>query len=225
MISLMLADDQELVREGLRTILDAQDDIEVVGEAEDGRQALRLARELRPDVALLDVRMPQMDGIEATRQLLASGDVKTRVLMLTTFDLDEYVYEALKAGASGFMLKDVPRRQLIEAVRIVAEGDGLLSPAITRRLIEDFVRRPHPTERSPELDRLTDREREIFELAARGHSNPEIGQKLFLSESTVKTHFGQVLTKLNVRDRVQMVIYAYESGFLRPGEDGATLTP
>lgn len=219
MISLLIADDQELVRQGLRTILDAQADMEVVGEAETGRQAVRLVRELRPDVAVLDVRMPEMDGIEATRQLLSSGDVKTRVLMLTTFDLDEYVYEALKAGASGFMLKDIPRRQLIEAVRTVAEGDGLLAPAITRRLIEDFVRRPHPSERPSDLDRLTERELQIFELAAKGHSNPEIGEKLFLSESTVKTHFGQVLAKLGVRDRVQVVIYAYESGFLRPGSN------
>ena len=219
MISLLIADDQELVREGLRTILDAQPDMEVVGEAETGRQAVRRVRELRPDVAVLDVRMPEMDGIEATRQLLSSGEVKTRVLMLTTFDLDEYVYEALKAGASGFMLKDIPRSRLIDAVRTVAAGDGLLAPAITRRLIEDFVARPHPSQRPPEMDRLTERELQVFDLAARGHSNPEIGEKLFLSESTVKTHFGQVLAKLGLRDRVQVVIYAYESGHLSPGGD------
>ncbi|HEU4481173.1 MAG TPA: response regulator transcription factor [Actinomycetota bacterium] len=218
MISVLIADDQELVREGLRTILDAQDDIEVVGEANTGAQAVRLVRELRPDVAVLDVRMPEMDGIEATRQLLSAGDLETRVLMLTTFDLDEYVYEALRAGASGFMLKDVPRRQLIEAIRTVVEGDGLLAPAITRRLIADFVKRPHPNEKPPELQLLTERELEVFELAALGLTNAEIGEKLFLSESTVKTHFGQVLAKLGVRDRVQVVIYAYESGSVRPGE-------
>lgn len=217
MISLVIADDQELVRQGLRTILDAQADMHVVGEAETGRQAVRIVRQLQPDVAVLDVRMPEMDGIEATRQLLSSGDIRTRVLMLTTFDLDEYVYEALKAGASGFMLKDVPRSRLIEGVRTVADGDGLLAPAVTRRFIEDFVARPHPDRRPPELNRLTERELQVFDLAAKGHSNAEIGEKLFLSESTIKTHFGQVLAKLGVRDRVQVVIYAYESGFLRPG--------
>jgi DNA-binding NarL/FixJ family response regulator len=217
LISLVIADDQELVRQGLRTILDAQADMHVVGEAETGRQAVRIVRQLQPDVAVLDVRMPEMDGIEATRQLLSSGDIRTRVLMLTTFDLDEYVYEALKAGASGFMLKDVPRSRLIEGVRTVADGDGLLAPAVTRRFIEDFVARPHPDRRPPELNRLTERELQVFDLAAKGHSNAEIGEKLFLSESTIKTHFGQVLAKLGVRDRVQVVIYAYESGFLRPG--------
>jgi DNA-binding NarL/FixJ family response regulator len=216
-ISVVIADDQELVREGLRTIIGAQEDMTIVGEASTGAEAIRVVRESQPDVAVIDVRMPDLDGIEATRQILQPGDLRTRVLMLTTFDLDEYVYQALRAGASGFMLKDVPRRQLIEGIRTVAEGDGLLAPAITRRLIADFVARPRPSE-AQDLGRLSERERQVFELAARGLNNEEISKQLFLSESTVKTHFGQVLGKLGLRDRIHVVIYAYESGTLKPGE-------
>lgn len=217
MISVVIADDQELVREGLRTIIGAQEDMTIVGEASTGAEAIRVVRESQPDVAVIDVRMPELDGIEATRQILQPGDLRTRVLMLTTFDLDEYVYQALRAGASGFMLKDVPRRQIIESIRTVAEGDGLLAPAITRRLIADFVARPRPSE-AQDLGRLSERERQVFELAARGLNNEEISKRLFLSESTVKTHFGQVLGKLGLRDRIHVVIYAYETGTLKPGE-------
>ena len=216
MIRVLLADDQELVREGFRMILDAQDDIEVVGEATDGAEAVSLARELRPDVVLMDVRMPGTDGIEATRRLLARR-AQTRVLILTTFDLDEYIYEAMKAGASGFLLKDVPRSQLVEGIRTVARGDALLSPSITRRLVEQFVRRPRPDGIPPELAELTERELEVMRLVARGFSNAEIAQQLYLSEATVKTHVARMLHKLRLRDRVQVVVLAYESGLVQPG--------
>jgi len=216
-IRVLIADDQALVRGGFRMILEAQKDIEVVGEASDGREALAQARELDPDVVLMDIRMPELDGLEATRQLI-SGDGTARVLMLTTFDLDEYVYEAMKAGASGFLLKDVRPEQLAEAVRVVAAGDSLLAPAITQRLIAEFVRRPPPGSGPPiEVSELTERELEVLKLIARGLSNAEIASALFLSEATVKTHVTHVFTKLKVRDRVQAVVLAYESGLVLPG--------
>lgn len=217
MIRVLLADDQELVREGFRMILDAQEEIQVVGEAADGAEAVALARELRPDVILMDVRMPGTDGITATRRLLHPGDTKTRVLILTTFDLDEYVYEAMKAGASGFLLKDVPRSQLIEGVRTIARGDALLSPTITRRLVEEFVRRPRPDDVPSDLVELTGRELEVMRMVARGLSNAEIAAQLHLSEATVKTHVAHILQKLDLRDRVQVVVLAYESGLAQPG--------
>jgi DNA-binding NarL/FixJ family response regulator len=217
-IRVLVADDQALVRGGFRMILDAQKDIEVVDEAADGREALTKARELRPDVVLMDIRMPELDGLEATRSLLA-GDVSSRVLILTTFDADEYVYEAMKAGASGFLLKDVRPEQLAEAVRTVAAGDALLAPAITRRLVEQFVRRPPPgTAKPPELEELTERELDVLVLVARGLSNSEIASALVLTEATVKTHLTHILSKLALRDRVQAVVLAYESGLVQPGE-------
>jgi DNA-binding NarL/FixJ family response regulator len=216
-IRVLVADDQALVRAGFRAILEAQDDLEVVGEAGDGGEAVAIARELRPDVVLMDVRMPGVDGIEATRRLLRDGD-GPRVLMLTTFDLDEYVYEAMRAGASGFLLKDAPRDQLVGAVRTVAAGDSLLAPALLRRLIEDFVRRPAPGARShPELDELTERELEVLTLIARGLANAEIAARLFVSEATVRTHVTHILAKLGLRDRVQAVVLAYETGLVQPG--------
>ena len=217
MIRVLVADDQTLVRAGFRAILEVQDDLEVVGEAEDGDEAVALARELRPDVVLMDIRMPGVDGIEATRRLLRDGDAP-RILMLTTFDLDEYVYEAMKAGASGFLLKDAPRDQLVGAVRTVAAGEALLAPALVRRLIEDFVRRPAPGARPPaELDDLTEREREVLTLIAHGLANAEIAARLFVSEATVRTHVTHILAKLGLRDRVQAVVLAYETGLVQPG--------
>ena len=217
MIKVLIADDQALVRGGFRLILQAQKDMEVVGEAEDGRQALELARTLKPDVVLMDIRMPELDGIEATRRLGDSPDAP-RVLMLTTFDMNEYVYEAMKSGASGFLLKDVRPEQLAEAVRTVAAGDALLAPSITRRLIEEFVHRPPPGQkRPPELDELTGRELEVLQLIAKGLSNVEIGEQLFVSEATVKTHVTRILAKLGLRDRVQAVVLAYESGLVQAG--------
>ena len=219
MIRVLLVDDQALVRGGFRMILDAQKDIEVVAEAGDGREALQKARELRPDVVLMDIRMPELDGLEATRRLLGE-DGSTRVLILTTFDADEYVYEAMKAGASGFLLKDVRPEQLAEAVRVVAAGDALLAPAITRRLVEQFVRRPPPRSGKPgEVAELTQRELDVLALVARGLSNSEIASTLFLTEATVKTHVTHILSKLNLRDRVQAVVLAYESGLVQPGEE------
>jgi DNA-binding NarL/FixJ family response regulator len=217
-ISVLVADDQALVRAGFRAILEEQDDLEVVGEAKEGGEAVAIARELRPDVVLMDVRMPGVDGIEATQRLLRDGDAP-RVLILTTFDLDEYVYDALKAGASGFLLKDAPRDQLVGAVRTVAAGDALLAPALVRRLIEDFVRRPAPGARSPaELNDLTQRELEVLTQVARGLANAEIAARLFVSEATVRTHVTHILAKLGLRDRIQAVVLAYESGLIRAGE-------
>jgi DNA-binding NarL/FixJ family response regulator len=217
-IRVLIADDQELVRAGFRAILEVEDDLDVVGEAADGNVAVAEARALRPDVVLMDVRMPGMDGIEATRRLLRERDAP-HVLMLTTFDLDEYVYEAMKAGASGFLLKDAPRHQLVGAVRIVAAGDALMAPALVRRLVEDFVRRPPPgSGPPPELRELTEREREVLVLIARGLSNAEIAAKLVLSEATVRTHVTHILAKLDLRDRVQAVVLAYETGLVRPGD-------
>jgi len=216
MIRVLIADDQALVRGGFRLILEAQKDIEVVGEAEDGEDALAQARELRPDVVLMDIRMPKMDGLEATRRLL-SANGESRVLVLTTLDADEYVYEAMKAGASGFLLKDVRPEQLADAVRVVASGDALLAPAITRRLIEDFVRRPPPGSGPPtELTELSERELDVLKLIAQGRSNAEIAAALFLSEATIKTHVTHILAKLRLRDRVQAVALSYECGLVQP---------
>jgi DNA-binding NarL/FixJ family response regulator len=216
-IRVLIADDQALVRSGFRMILEARDDLEVVGEAENGAQALELAREQEPDVVLMDVRMPVLDGVEATRRLLEAGS-SARVIILTTFDLDEYVFEALRAGASGFLLKDVEPTQLVEAIRIVASGEALLAPSITRRLLDRFAsldvneRKPPPG-----LDSLTPRELEILRLVAGGLSNAEIAAELVLSETTVKTHVSSVLRKLNLRDRVQAVVLTYEAGLIKPG--------
>ena len=213
----VVADDQALVRAGLKMVLEAEPDIEVVGEAADGEQVLEIARRTKPDVVLMDIRMPELDGIEATRRVLA-GDGGPKVLMLTTFDLNEYVYEALRAGASGFLLKDVPPEQLAEGIRIVAGGEALLAPSITRRLIEEFAEvAPAIPEAPPGLDELTARELEVFKLIARGLSNAEIASELVVSETTVKTHVARMLMKLGLRDRVQAVVLAYESGVAIPG--------
>jgi DNA-binding NarL/FixJ family response regulator len=216
MIRVLLADDQSLVRTGFRMILRDEPGLEVVGEAGDGAQAVALARELRPDVVLMDIRMPDVDGIEATRRILGAADDGPAVLVLTTFDLDSYVYEALRAGASGFLLKDAPEEQLIAGIRIVAEGGSLFAPAVTRRLIERFAGsapRPAP----PALDELTAREAEILRMLARGLSNAEIAAELVVSQHTVKTHVASVLSKLGLRDRVQAVVVAYETGLVRAG--------
>jgi DNA-binding NarL/FixJ family response regulator len=218
MIRVLIADDQALVRGGFRMILNSEKDIEVVAEAADGGEAIALAREHEPDVVLMDVRMPGLDGIEATRRLLAGAPESRRVLILTTFDHDEYLYEAIRAGASGFLLKDVAPAELAHAVRMVAAGDALVAPAITRRLLEDFIRQPPPGARAPEaLESLTDRELEVLKHVARGLSNAEIAQELVLGEATVKTHLGNILMKLDLRGRVQAVVLAYESGLVRPG--------
>jgi DNA-binding NarL/FixJ family response regulator len=218
-IRILIADDQALVRDGFGMILGAQEDMEVVGEASDGLEAVELTRALDPDVVLMDIRMPGLDGIEATRRLAGAGSVRSRVLMLTTFDGDEYLYGAMKAGASGFLLKDVRREELVGAVRRVAAGDALLAPALTRRLIEDFMRRPPPgTEPAGPIRELTDREREVLRLVARGLSNAEIAGSIVVSEATVKTHVARILMKLGLRDRLQAAVMAYESGFVRPGD-------
>lgn len=217
MIRVLLADDQALVRGGFRAILEAQPDIEVVAEAGDGAEAVAQAIRFRPDVVLLDIRMPQMDGIEATRRVLEATD-KCRVLIVTTFDIDDYVYAALKEGASGFLLKTVPPNQLVSAIRDIVSGDVLLAPEITRRLIEQFVRQPRPGDDGAEfLNALTPRELDVLRLVARGMSNAEIAAHLIVSEATAKTHVGRILAKLGARDRVQAVVLAYESGFVRPG--------
>jgi DNA-binding NarL/FixJ family response regulator len=211
-IRVLIADDQALVRSGFRLIVETRADLEVVGEAENGEEAVRLAGELEPDVILLDIRMPVLDGIEATRRIVASGS-PARILVLTTFDLDEYVYAAIRAGASGFLLKDVRPLDLVDAIRLVAAGNALLGPTVTQRLLEQFAEsEPAPTT----LDSLTDREQEILALLARGRSNAEIAAELVVSETTVKTHVSSVLRKLGVRDRVQAVIAAYDAGLVRP---------
>ncbi|RNI25355.1 response regulator [Flexivirga caeni] len=222
--SVLLCDDQELVRAGFRLILDLEDDIQVVGEAADGRECLRLTAELTPDVVLMDVRMPRMDGIEATRTLVAAGSA-SQVLMLTTFDLDELVYAAMAAGASGFLLKDVPRAQLIAALRLVVRGESVLAPVLTRRLIERFVSVPPPSVKLPEvLESLSERELEVFGHLARGRSNAEIAGALIVGDATVKTHVASILAKLGLRDRVQVVVLAYETGYLQPtGRYGDTM--
>jgi DNA-binding NarL/FixJ family response regulator len=217
-IRVLIADDQALVRAGFRMILDAEEDLDVIGEASDGREAVDAARRLKPDVVLMDIRMPGLDGIEATRQVIAAGgDTPPRVLMLTTFDLNEYVYEALRAGASGFLLKDVPPEQLAAGIRVVAAGEALLAPSITKRLIQEFARAPATAPPPAGLDELTARELEVFRLVARGLSNAEIAQELIVGETTVKTHVARLLMKLGIRDRVQAVVLAYESGIAVPG--------
>jgi DNA-binding NarL/FixJ family response regulator len=224
MISCLIADDQAMVREGFGALLAAQPGIAVAGLAANGAEAVRLARQTRPDVVLMDVRMPVLDGLQATRELLsdprAPGDAP-RILMLTTFDLDEYVYEALRAGASGFLLKDAPAAELVHAVRVVAAGDALLAPSVTRRLIADFTKRPRARATAPvgpPHSPLTPREEEVLTLIARGMSNAEISDTLVIAEQTTKTHVGRILMKLQLRDRAQAVVFAYESGLVTPGE-------
>jgi DNA-binding NarL/FixJ family response regulator len=218
-IRVVIADDQDLVREGLRMMLEAEADIEVAGEAGNGLEALAATRAHDPDVLLMDVRMPELDGLEATARLVAAG-ARVRILILTTFDLDEYVYRAMKAGASGFLLKDATREQLAGAVRTVASGEALLAPAITQRLVEDFCRRPPPSAALPPVaDGLSPRELDVFRLVAQGLSNAEIANRLVLSEATIKSHVARMLDKLDLRDRVQAVVLAYESGIVRPGAD------
>jgi DNA-binding NarL/FixJ family response regulator len=222
-VRVLIADDQALVRAGFKMILDAEDDLDVVGEASDGAEAVEKARRLKPDVVLMDIRMPQLDGIEATRRVVALDSTQpVRVLMLTTFDLNEYVYEALRAGASGFLLKDVPPEQLAAGIRVVAQGDALLAPSITRRLIQEFASASPVAATPPKgLDELTARELEVFKLIARGLSNAEIAAELIVSETTVKTHVARVLMKLGLRDRVQVVVLAYESGISVPGRSAS----
>jgi DNA-binding NarL/FixJ family response regulator len=221
MTSVLIADDQALVRVGLRKILESEPGTTVVGEAADGEEAVAAAGRLRPDVILMDIRMPVLDGIEATRRIVRDRP-EARVLVLTTFGLDGYVYDSLRAGASGFMLKDAPPEEIAAAVRIVANGEALLAPAVTRAVIEEFARQPAPRERPAPaaLDELTAREREVLDLLARGLSNPEICERLVISEATAKTHVAHILRKLGLRDRVQAVIYAYESGLIEPGARG-----
>ena len=222
-VRVLIVDDQALVRTGFRMILDAEEDMDVVGEGANGKEAIDEASRLNPDVVLMDVRMPELDGIEATRRLLADGGVDSKVVMLTTFDMDEYVYEALRAGASGFLLKDAPPEQLVEGIRAVCSGDALLAPSVTRRVIEEFVRRPPEAVRTApsEIEELTPRECEVLKLIARGLSNAEIAKSLVVSETTVKTHVARVLMKMGLRDRVQAVVMAYESGLVQPGEAGS----
>ncbi|MGH2805770.1 MAG: response regulator [Actinomycetota bacterium] len=219
MIRVAVVDDQTLVRAGFTLLIDSAPDIEVVGEADNGESAVAIVRDTRPDVVLMDIRMPVIDGIEATRRIAQDPDLPaTRVLMLTTFDLDQYVHEALRAGASGFLLKDTPPTELLEGIRVVAGGEALLAPTVTRRLIEEFVRAPVSSRTPPEaLDVLTDREREVLTLVARGLSNNEIAEHLVLSPATAKTHVSRIITKLNARDRAQLVIAAYETGLVAPG--------
>ncbi len=222
-VRIMIADDQALVRAGFKMILDAEDDLEVVGEAVDGLQAVEMCRRLKPDVVLMDIRMPELDGIEATRRVVeaSSDESPVRVLMLTTFDLNEYVYEALRAGASGFLLKDVPPEQLAAGIRVVADGEALLAPSITKRLIQEFAEvAPAMPEPPRGMDELTARELEVFKLVARGLSNAEIAAELIVSETTVKTHVARMLMKLGLRDRVQAVVLAYEHGVAIPGQAG-----
>ena len=217
-IRIVLADDQALVRAGFRSLLDAQDDVEVIGEAADGDEAVRLASELRPNLVLMDVRMPGLDGLEATRRIAADGQLgDVRVVILTTFDVDEYVFEAIRSGASGFLVKDTQPAELLQAVRVVAEGDALLSPGITRRLIEEFATRAKDPVTDAELEELTNREREVLALVAEGLTNDEIAQRLYVSPATAKTHVSRAMSKLGARDRAQLVVIAYESGLVRPG--------
>jgi DNA-binding NarL/FixJ family response regulator len=216
MIRVVLADDQALVRAGFRALLDAQADLEVVGEAADGAQAVDQVRTHRPDVVLMDIRMPVMDGLAATARI-ATMDVPTRIVMLTTFELDEYVFEALRGGASGFLVKDTEPAELIRAVRAVAAGDGLLSPSVTRRLIEEFASRAKPPGPAPRLNGLTDREREVMALVGEGLTNEEIAARLVVSPATAKTHVSRTMIKLGARDRAQLVVLAYETGLVRPG--------
>jgi DNA-binding NarL/FixJ family response regulator len=221
MIRVLLADDQALVRAGFRALLDAQGDIEVAGEASDGEQAVRLARQVVPDVVLMDIRMPGTDGLAATRQIAADQRLAgVRVVILTTFELDEYVFEAIRSGAAGFLVKDADPDELVQAVRVVAGGAALLSPRVTRRLISEFASRAKPPQPAGLLGELTDREREVLALVAEGLSNAEIAARLFVSPATAKTHVSRAMVKLGVRDRAQLVVIAYESGLVRPGWRG-----
>jgi DNA-binding NarL/FixJ family response regulator len=216
-ISVVLADDQQMVRVGFRLILEAEDDLAVVGEASDGDQAVEVTRRLRPDVVLMDVQMPRTDGLEATGRIVAHADAGSRVIILTTFERVDYIFEALRAGASGFLLKNAPPEELVHAVRIVAAGDALLAPSVTRRVIEQYARRPPPRRDDAALERLTAREVEVLRLLATGMSNSELAARLFVSGGTVKTHVSNLLVKLGLRDRVQAVVYAYETGLVQPG--------
>ena len=218
MIRVMLVDDQQMVRAGFRMILDAEPEITVVGEAADGLEAVEMVDRAQPDVILMDVRMPQMDGIDACERICGAANTSARVMMLTTFDLDEYVHAALRAGASGFMLKDAPAEQLIDGIEVIANGDALLAPSITQLLIDEIARRPvGQPDAFPGIDKLTDRELDVVKLMSRGMSNGEIATELFLGEATIKTHVGRILAKLGARDRVQAVVAAYESGLVSPG--------
>jgi RNA polymerase sigma factor (sigma-70 family) len=221
MIRVAIADDQELVRAGFKALVDSADDLEVVGEAANGAESLELVARERPDVVLMDIRMPQMDGVQATARIRAQADMEgVRILILTTFDLDEYVHEALRAGASGFLLKDTSPKDLLQAIRVVAGGDALLAPSVTRRLIAEFASRPRTDRTLPSaLDALTEREREVLKLVARGMSNHEIADHLVVSPATIKTHVSRILAKLNARDRAQLVMVAYETGLVLPGEE------
>jgi DNA-binding NarL/FixJ family response regulator len=215
--SLVLADDQPLVRAGFRLILEAEEDFAVVGEAGDGEEALAKTQRLQPDVVLMDVQMPKLDGLEATRRIAKDPTIRTRVLILTTFERDDYIFEALRAGASGFMLKNASPEDLVRAVHVVAAGEALLAPSITRRVIADYADRPGPNKRAAGLDHLTERELEVLRLLATGKSNAELAHELYLGEGTVKTHVSHLLGKLGLRDRVQAVVFAYESGLVEPG--------
>ena len=216
-IGVLLADDQAMVRAGFRMILETDPDMAVVGEASNGEQAVDSTRRLRPDVVLMDIQMPDLDGLQATRRITSDEALSSRVVILTTFERDEYVFESLQAGASGFLLKNAPPEELLHAVRVVAAGDALLAPSVTRRIIEQFARRPVRPERGPELEALTQREREVLTLLARGKSNAELAAALFVREGTIKTHVSSLLAKLGLRDRVQAVVLAYESGLVTPG--------
>jgi DNA-binding NarL/FixJ family response regulator len=221
-ITVVLADDQALIRTGFKMILESEDDVEVVGEASDGEQAITVARSLRPDVLLMDIQMSRMDGLEATSRITRDTAIPSRIIILTTFERDDYVFEALRAGASGFLLKNAPPEELVHAVRVVASGDALLAPSVTRKVIERFIDRPAPRHNEVELGLLTERETEILRLLATGKSNAELAAHLFLGEGTIKTHVSHVLTKLGIRDRMQAVIFAYESGLIEHGQRAST---
>jgi len=216
-IKILLADDQAMVRAGLRMILEAESDLQVIGEAEDGVRATTLVHNLKPDVVLMDIQMPVMNGLEATRRIVQETEGASRVLILTTFERDDYIFEALRSGASGFILKNAPPEDLVTAVRVIAEGNGLLAPSITRRIISEFANRPVRPPIKNEVEHLTEREIEVLKLIAKGKTNAEIANELVVSEATVKTHVSNLLTKLGLRDRVQAVVYAYESGMIQPG--------